>query len=220
MRHAFALGVVGLFLLSSSTVFAQSAGSPWWSSTLAEGAQRGRASIIEAEGTYNLNTAQAMIAAEKARGLAYENDKIGIQEWFQRQEINRQYRSSARGPRPTMEDLARRAKDAAPERLTRYQLDPVFGTISWPPALRGPEFAEARAIVEKNFRERDVVNSGIGSPVQRAVAQSADLMEAQLKGMLDELSPVEYVQTKRFLQSLAFEAEFVPQVQGVALISP
>jgi hypothetical protein len=61
MQRTFALSLVALFLFGSSTVFAQSAGSPWWSSTVAEGFQRGRASVIEAQGTYNLNTAQAMI---------------------------------------------------------------------------------------------------------------------------------------------------------------
>lgn len=219
MKRALGFSFVALLLMSGNA-FAQSAGSPLWSSTAGEGIQRGRASVVEAQGTYNLNTAQAWVAAEQARGAAYENDKIGVQNYFQKQEINRQYRMSAAGPRPTMEDMIRRAKDEAPDRLDRYQLDPVFGTISWPPALRGPEFADYRAEVELSFRDRDISNSGIGSPVQRTVARSADAMQLELKRMVTELSPIEYVQTKRFLQSLAFEAEHSPQIQGVAAISP
>jgi len=232
MQRTFTLSLVALLALSSSAVFAQtvvssgSSGYYGWngyrlhSSTVAEGYLRGKAAVVDAAGSYNLNTAQAMVSAEQARALTLENDKVQVQNYFQRQEINRQYRASARGPRPTMEDLARRAREEAPDRLDRYQLDPVFGTITWPLALQAPEFAEYRAQIEKSFRDRDIVNSGLGSQVQRTVAVSATAMEQELKGMIGEMSPAEYVQTKRFLQSLAFEAEQSPQIQGVAAITP
>lgn len=235
MQRTFALSLVALFAVGSSVAFAESPyitgsvgygwnsygnGFGYHSSTAAEGYLRGKAALTEAAGDYNLSTAQAWEVAERARALAIENDKLAIQEYFQRQEINRQYRAAARGPRPTMEDMSRRAREAAPDRLDRYQLDPVFGTITWPTALQGPEFAAYREAVEKSFRERDIVNSGVGSQVQRTVARNAEAMEQELKQMIDEFSPAEYVQTKRFLQSLAYEAEQAPQIQGVAAITP
>jgi len=235
MQRTFVLALVTVFAVGASSAVAQtvvSAGAPGYgwnayglgygyhSSTAAEGYLRGKAALTEAAGDYNLSTAQAWEAAERARALAIENDRAFIQEYFQRQEINRQYRASARGPRPTREELARRAQQAAPDRLDRYQLDPVFGTITWPTALQGPEFADYRAAVERSFQERDVMNSWLGSPVQRTVAKASEAMEQTLKTMIDEMSPAEYVQTKRFLQSLAFEAQQPPQIQGVAAITP
>jgi hypothetical protein len=234
MQRTFAFGFAVLLALGSSTAFAQtvigtSAGCGWtgyggrlgyYSSTAAEGYLRGKAAVAQAAVSYNLDTAQAWISAEQARALAIENDRLAIQEYFQRQEINRQYRASARGPRPTMEDISRRAREAAPDRLDRYQLDPVFGTITWPATLQAPQFALYREEVEHSFRDRDIMNSGLGSKVQRTVAYSTEVMEQKLKGMIDVISPAEYVQAKRFLQSLEYEAEQAPQIQGVAAISP
>ena len=232
MARTFSFALATMITLAGSVALAQTVVSPggaaWYgwnglrlhASTAAEGYLRGQAAFADAAGSYNVNTAQAMISAEQARALAIENDKLYVQNYFQRQEINRQYRAAARGPRPTMADLTRRAREAAPDRLDHYQLDPVFGTISWPAALQGPEFADYRAAVEESFRQRDILNSGLGSQVQRAVASATAAMEQELKGMINQMSPTEYVQSKRFLQSLAYEAEQSPQIQGVAAITP
>ena len=235
MYRTFALSLIGLLAISGSSLMAQNytvstgtgvvpyygwGGFGFHASTAAEGYLRGRAAVIDAAGSYNANTAQAAISYEQARSLALENDRQYVQNYFQRKELNRQYREALGTRPPSSEDLAQQAKDAAPDRLNKYQLDPVFGTINWPAALQGSEFAEYREAVERSFRHRDALNSGMGSRVQQTVAVTTDEMEATLKTQIRALSPMEYIQAKNFLQSLAYEAKFSPPIQGVAAITP
>jgi hypothetical protein len=41
-------------------------------------------------------------------------------------------------------------------------------------------------------------------------------MQERLRSQIDELTPNEYVGAKNFLRSLAYEARFMPGVEGVA----
>ena len=205
------------------------------SSTVQEGIQRGWASVIEAQGLYNLNTAQALIYLEQARALSLENQLRYVQAYFQAKEINRLYRfgrrplslgdpgqysvmnyrpTPLRAPSRNTTSLAENPN--APRRLSRAELDPIFGSIDWPVALMLPQLARQREELEELFRDRDVSNSGLGSHNEREVQRVARVMQRRLDKMLSDVPADQYFEGTRFLRSLAYEARFVPQIDGLA----
>jgi len=115
-------------------------------STALEGALMGTAALTEAQGRFNRDTAAAAIDIQQARTLSMANDKQYVDTYFQIRDANRKWRAEERGPRATQEDLIRHSKMAAPSRLSRYELDPVFGAITWPTVLQSDRFAAERKL--------------------------------------------------------------------------
>ena len=187
-------------------------GSGYHSSTAAEGFLRGAAAVREAQGRFNRDSAAAAIDFENARTLNLANRKQAIDTYYQAREMNRQHRASERGQRLSTEALYRLSKDAAPKRLTRYELDPVFGGIFWPAVLQDERFAAERTAIENLFRHRDQMTT----PAHGAVDRAAEAMGTQLKGLISYLKPSDYLQAKNFLASLSHEARLAPAVEGVA----
>ena len=102
-------------------------------------------------------------------------------------------------------------------RLTALQLSPATGEINCGalkerPAIRRPESFCKLAL----FANRTVSNSGVGSETESAVARLTNVMQDGLRSQIDGMTANEYVAAKNFLRSLAFEARFMPGMEGVA----
>jgi len=175
-------------------------------STAAEGYARGLAAMLYAQGVYNRMTAEARIAHAQAYAHELENRQRQVETYFNVRATNRQAQAAERGPRPTSEQLAKLARQSAPERLSHQQLDPDTGRIYWPAALMAAKYAEARAQLEQVFSYRAATGS-IDAEVQQQVQQTTELMLAELKSDIRRISPMEYCQARSFLGSLAREAQ-------------
>jgi hypothetical protein len=183
----------------------------WHASTVGESWARGRAAIIRSAGEYNLDTSKANINNQEAYSMALDNHLKKIDTYYAGRDKSRQYRAAERGPQPSTEAMYQYSRARLPNRATSYQVEPVFGTINWPAIFEGPQFDASRKQMDDLYRDRDTANLATGG-----IARTAASMEQELKGMINTLTPDQYIGAKNFLKTLAYEARFAPDVQGVA----
>lgn len=190
-------------------------GHGYHSSTVAEGYGRGAAAVVQAAGEYNLATSQAAINYEQAYRMSLENSVTRAETFFAKRRINESYRESKQGPPPSRETLAARARQGVPSRLGAEQFEPAFGTLYWPAAFDDRRFASERREIDRLMADRDA-QGGVGSAHYRDVIASTSAMRDTLRGMIFEMTATEYVQAVNFLRSVAHEARFVPEAEGLA----
>jgi hypothetical protein len=171
--------------------------------TVAGSAMQGMASVIGAKGDYNLSTSAAAINWTEARKNAIQNQQLYANTYFQMRETNKAYREAERGPRPTEEQLARIARDAAPQPLSSSQMDTVSGRIHWPPALQQESFASQRSELEQ-LTAAQAAHGSLGMAEQMAARKSIESMFADLRSQIRDIPPQEYVASRNFLQSLIY----------------
>ncbi len=189
-----------------------------YSSTIAEGAYRGMADGMRSLGEFGVLRARTAILLEEAKAANMENQTRWIDTYYDRQELSRQRREAKRGPRLGYEDLARIARLGRPDRLSPSELDGLTGEISWPVLLRDGDFARYRAEVERVFAQR-AESGAIETDDYLKVRQTVHNMKFGLKQRIQGLPAADYIQAKRFLKSLAYEAQQPTQFPaGVASV--
>ena len=180
-------------------------GYGYHASTAAEGYARGIAAMTWAQGEYNRLTAEANIANAEARSRQIENKKQATAAYFAVRDANQAARAAERKPRCTPNDLARRAAQAKPDRLSPSELSVTTGEVSWPTLLMTDEFAPFRAEVEELFNQR-AVDGRITAEDQAKVQELTKTMLLELKKQIREVSPMDYTMARQFIESLAYEA--------------
>ncbi len=175
-----------------------------------------KAAVIKAQAEANATNAQAMETLEKARSLKLDNDLKAAKTFYEKRQMRETYNAMSAPTRATREDLVRYSKAATPERPTTYQLEPVRGKIYWPTVLQGEAFIEERIQLESLFAKRGAIEGGVSSPIFGEVQDVAEEMRTELRSIMREISPVEYLAARKFIDALAFEARFPQQMKGVA----
>ena len=175
-----------------------------YASTVAGSYARGIAEMTDAAGRYNRLTAEARAIHAEAQLREIENHETYVRTYFAVKRINRQAVASMRSPRLSSAEIARRAKEALPDRLSPGQLDGLTGEVSWPVLLQADEFAALRAELEKAFAER-AASRRLEVAKQTAARQTTDAMLGQLKRFVHDVHPNDYTEAKRFIRSLAYE---------------
>jgi len=181
-------------------------GPSYHSSTAAEGYARGWASIIRSQGQYHLDTSEAAKNYEEARSMEMDNRYKWTKTYFEMKELNRQYRAQIGPPRPSEEALVRFAQAGKPDRLSDEQVDPYTGEIVWPTALRAEAFEEYRDKVQDIFSHRSQ-HGRLTADQAVMLEQTTDAMLETLKGLIKKFRPNQYVEAKRFIESLAYEGQ-------------
>ena len=190
-------------------------GRGYGASTVAGGYLHGVAAAIRAQGEFNANTALAAKVLEEARSLRLANRVKSVEAYYTLKELNRQYVDATRKPRPTDEQIRRFNAARAPSRLDQQELDMVSGVIFWPSALQSDEFAEARQELQRVFRDRARLGGLSVEDRQQAVELSQQTRQT-LKAQIKELHPNDYLAARKFIDSVAYEVRFTPQIDGVA----
>ena len=182
---------------------------PWGysgSSTAAEGFGRGLGDVIRSVGDYNLSTSEAAVNFSEARRRQIENNKLWVQTYFEMRDINRQAMvAELTKKRGNPEDWIRYAAAGKPRPLTNSELDAVTGKIRWPLLLTGAEYAIQRAALERIFADR-AYHGMIGADGYKLAMQATDDMLASLRMQIRELPPDQFIEARKFLQSLVYEA--------------
>ncbi|MCA9269559.1 MAG: hypothetical protein KDA41_13855 [Planctomycetales bacterium] len=191
-----------------------SAQDPYWggygyggyhhASTVQEGVQRGFADIVRSAGEANLRNSEAAINYEDARSKYFDNRLKGTNTYFEMRQMNKQYRNAERTAPLSSEQLYRIAAESAPKKLRASDLDPLTGDITWPLILQADEFSERREQLDALFLDRA---SGRASTqnmldIQRIVQLTMDDLKANIRAYPAN----EYMQAKKFLESLAFSS--------------
>ena len=190
-------------------------GRGYGASTVAGGYLHGAAAAIRAQGEFNANTALAAKILQESRSLRLANRVKSVEAYYALKERNRQYVDATRKPRPTDEQIRRFNAARAPARLDQQEVDAVSGVIFWPPALQSDEFAGARQELQRVFRDRARLGGLSIEDRQKAVELSQETRDT-LKEHIRELQSNDYLAAKKFIDSIAYEVRFTPQIDGVA----
>jgi hypothetical protein len=161
---------------------------------------------IRAQGQYNLDTSAAAINLQEAQKRAIENQKLWTQTYFEKRRINQAYRDEQKHPPLSHEAWVRMAADAAPDRLSPGELDPVTGKITWPSGLLGAEFQADRQRLDGLFADRALAYGAIGTETYAQIRSAVDRMLAELKSRIASYNTTQYLSARKFLTSLGHEA--------------
>ncbi|MEX2141624.1 MAG: hypothetical protein WD894_20330 [Pirellulales bacterium] len=186
------------------------------SSTALGDALHGGSQVIRSTGEAVRNGSVAAVNLERAKSQYLRNNYEATKIFWEKRLLYKEKSAQLRGQPLTSDQIRKIARDAAPDRLNTLQLSPTTGAINWPEALMRPEFDKLRPEVEKIFVNRTVANSGSGSSSETAIARLTKAMHQDLKAQINVMSTNEYMVARSFLRSLAYEARFVPGLEGVA----
>lgn len=208
--QTLAVGAGSLLLLSAAVSLAQPyLGGPYIddrAATPAESHARGASDVIRSAGMYNLATSEAAVNMTEATRRGIENRQQWTNAYFDMRDANRAFRAAERGPRPSMEQLVRYAQADKPTRLSPSELDTVSGQIRWPRLLQTDEFAQSRYELEELFRDWAYAGAADSEDLDK-IHELTDSMLAELKAQVRTSLPADYLVAKRFVQSLAYEAQ-------------
>lgn len=176
--------------------------------TAAGSAAYGMSQVIQASGEAQLNNSQAAKNYQEARSMEYDNRIKGTQTYFEMRKMNQAYTDAERPKPMTTEQAFRVAREGAPKRLTASQIDPLTGAIAWPALLKAEGFGAERKKLDALYAERESKAGSIGGNQYEQIQEATDAMLAMLKANISTYSPDDYIKSKKFLESLAYEARF------------
>ncbi len=170
----------------------------------AEGAAlQGMSQVVSAAGQYNLATSAAAINMTQAQSDEMRVRIQSVETFYALRAVGRALRESERGPRPTPEELARRARAGAPRPLDSSQVDPVSGVLFWPLALQDASF-ETQRVALQEYVVRWMKYGALDYAEQGQVRENIDAMFDTLKSQIASMSPQDYVECRVYLQSLLY----------------
>ncbi len=178
--------------------------TPW------SAAAAGYADIVRSAGAYNLMTSEAYKNLEDARKKYIDNRLLWTQTYFEMRRINDEYRRAGyERDKRSQEDFIRYAQMAAPKRFSSSQLDPITGYLAWPRLLTAAAFADLRRDLDRLFADRAGNKGAIGEENYGLILKRADQMQERLRGQIKQVPTDDYIEARRFLESLAYEARFL-----------
>lgn len=174
--------------------------------TAGESYGRGMADVIRAQGDYELQSAQAAEAYEKARSQYIDNETKWLAEYNQRKRMGQaQHQEEQRQRR---EEINRRRSVAASNRAESQsdelpvpaQIDPETGEIAWPAALQQQRYAQATA--KLNALTRQWAEGRDPSLLAPQVEQLADQLQKQLHANIKDYAANDFIAADRLLTSI------------------
>jgi hypothetical protein len=171
---------------------------------------QGMAMLYQAMGQYNLNNSIAARNDQEAYSRYLDNRRKKAENHFAMRRMNESHRAQHRKPSLTPKQLYSINQSRLPRRLSSEQWQPLSGAFFWPSQLLGEEFAAERVRLERWFAERTPEDSGVGSSGYGEVQQLTRRMQAKLALQVKKLRPEEYILSRRFIDSVGYEARFPP----------
>jgi hypothetical protein len=171
--------------------------------TAAGSAMNGMASMISAQGNRNLANSAAAVNMTQAQKNEIQNRQQWTNTYFEMRQVNQQQAAAARGPAPTMEQIARIAKAGVPKPLAQSQQDQVSGQLRWPGALQQESFKDQRADVDR-FVATHARYGTLSYEDQMKLRKIIVAMSDQLNAQLDQIPPQDYTTCRSFLKSLLY----------------
>ncbi|MCC6125190.1 MAG: hypothetical protein IT426_09530 [Pirellulales bacterium] len=171
--------------------------------TAAGSAMNGMSNVISAKGNYNLSTSAAAINMTQAEKNSIQNAQLRTDTYFQMRATNTAARKAEAGPPPTMEQIARFAREGAPRPITEKEVNPTSGQISWPAALMQDVFAPQRAELEQ-MMTKQAKYGGLSLSDQMQARKTIENMFAGLKSQIASIPPQDYTTGRSFLNSMVY----------------
>jgi hypothetical protein len=177
--------------------------------TIAGSSFAGLGAFASGLGEYNYNTALAIRQLEDAKRQAIDNQVYAQKSQIEMRRLNN-IQWLADHPRSTPEQVAKINDARLPRRLSTSQLDPTWGSIRWPAVLQRPEFEKVRSSLDDIFAHRSSESFGVGSPAYDEVQRLTRQMRTTLDDEHTSMTQMEWIQSMRFIESLAYESRFAP----------
>jgi len=170
-----------------------------------------KAAMITAKAGADKTNAEASQVREQTRSLSLDHDLKTAKTFYDKRALYAAYRSLVGSkPQPTRDDLIRYSGNSVPKRLTKEQLDPSNGKINWPTILQQDQFLEQRVQLDSLFVKYHSSSQDIRGEVQIL----SEEMRAELKLLVQEVSPAEYMEAQQFIRSLVYESQCDRSQQG------
>ena len=118
-------------------------------------------------------------------------------------EVHNAARKAEDGPPPTMEQLARIAREGAPRPVTAKEMNPQSGKITWPSALQDKIFVNDREALEQ-VMEKKAKYGGLSFSDQMQARETIENMSGALRANIATMPPQEYTTSKSFLNSMLY----------------
>jgi hypothetical protein len=182
------------------------------SSTAAESVLRGRATVIEGLGNYELHDSQAGILREQARAFDRENNLKQTEALLAQKKMWSDARIQERKDHEARSAEGR--KLLAERRTTIYrqayqllasELNLKTGAICWPNALQDDKFQQNRTRLEELFRQ----HVGYEAPqvnMAHEIARSVDQWARALRNEVGSMPPEDFLAAQKFLLGLKYGA--------------
>lgn len=168
--------------------------------------QHGIADMVRSEGEYNYLTTAGMINYEEARGKYIENSRQYLEFYQYKKRYLEGERAkeveAARESRARYVEYRAANPDMAP-RLSTSQLSLVTGEIKWPSALKRDTFFTLRQEMEALFTSKAL--NGTTSEISQGIYLKTKEIQAELRKHIREIVTYEFIQARKFLESLATE---------------
>ena len=181
-------------------------GGGYYSSTAQEGASRGLADLVRAQGQNALLNSAAARNWVEAENREMDNRYKWTETYFQMRSYNRASRNAERLPRMTEEQLLRYAQAGRPAYLSSEQYDRNSGAIKWPSLLTMSQFAEPRKEVEAAFERRAQNDGTFTEHDYFDVQTNINKMLTERDKVITKVTANTYMESRKFLQSLAYDA--------------
>jgi hypothetical protein len=165
---------------------------------------KGLGKVIEAEGDYNKSTSEADINWQEAQRMAYDNYVRSVDTWFRLRQLNRDLRA-AETPHMSPDEYVRLTRAMGPRPLSPGEFDRVSGQIYWPELLETRYFEPQRLELQSLFT-RWVTTGRFGEGGYGEVRRAIEIMLEGLREHVRIVPTDQYVDSRRFLEGLAFEA--------------
>ena len=175
----------------------------------------GQGQFLRGAGDYAHSKSIANVNNEEAEYRDIRNDSYYTQTFFEKRRTNLEARAREKelrryvyGDRPSAAQLAHYQKLREPDRLDAQEYEPVLGHLNWPAVLEGEEFEEIREFVDQRFAARSNLGNttGLGSDNYKDIREATAALKVRLLQNMDDMTPMEYVAAKNFVESLEREA--------------
>jgi len=179
-----------------------------FSSTPMESAQRGYASVLRAQGQYQLDASKAAVNYEQARQQYIENKQKWTETYYKRKREAEAERAKDYEEKRQIRDRYLKSQEhlkaSHPNRLTHTEFDPNTGKIDWPEPLRADAYAVHRQEIENEFALR--AQTQITPQLAEDIRDSTNKLRDALKRNIRKMSPSEYISARQFIDRLAQES--------------
>jgi hypothetical protein len=183
-----------VFVCASQTIHAQES-QP--GSNAEQGQMTGFADVVRSAGMAQLLKGQAVVQGQATHKLQIENRGKAVQGYLYLRQQSKEFRDAQRSSPLSTEQYVRSAREQAPYQLSAIQLDPLTGQIQWPLPLSKTEYEPFRGRLNRLFEER-----AAGLSVSGEVRATIEPFLARLKSDMEMTSANDYMQSRRFLESL------------------
>ncbi len=170
-------------------------------------------------GAAALLRSRAAIHLQEAAEEYLENEVNYVKAYYAKRRAWKKAHQEARQDRVSASEAEAIAATRSPERLSAEVLRPETGQMLWPPVLDSEPLKSHREAIQRQFKRRSSPGYDWNRQNVEWVQANVEAMQKALETVKADLSLQTYVDLTRFLEQVAWEAEFDNQGRRVKIAS-